>query len=123
METDGQAIVGDAQVRDRVAQVYLDIVDWGHTGDVLRRRVDWMVDQAQGPQVLDVGCSEGILEVLLARRGVDVTGVETNPEALEFARDLLAKEPEEVRNRAILVQGDFISDRPVTGQFDTVVLG
>ena len=123
METDGQAIVGDAQVRDRVAQVYLDIVDWGHTGDVLRRRVDWMVDQAQGPQVLDVGCSEGILEVLLARRGVDVTGVETNPEALEFARDLLAKEPEEVRNRAILVQGDFINERPVTGQFDTVVLG
>ena len=110
-------------MRDRVAQVYLDMVDWGHTGEVLRRRVDWMVDQAQGPQVLDVGCSEGIVEVLLARRGEDVTGVETNPEALQFARELLAKEPEEVRARATLIQGDFIGEQPVTGQFDTVVLG
>ena len=110
-------------MRDRVAQVYLGMVDWGPTGEVLRRRIDWMVDQAQGPRVLDVGCSEGIVEVLLARRGVDVTGVDTNPEALDFARELLAKEPEEVRARATLVQGDFITERPVSGQFDTIVAG
>ena len=112
-----------AHIRDRVSQVYLGLVDWGPMGDVLRRRVDWMVEQAQGPRVLDVGCSEGILEVLLARRGIDVTGVEVNPDALDFAHELLAKEPEEVRSRATLIQGDFISGRPVTGQFDTVVLG
>ncbi len=112
-----------AQVRDRVSQVYLGLVDWGPMGDVLRRRVDWMVEQAQGPRVLDVGCSEGILEVLLARRGIDVTGVEVNPDALDFAHELLAKEPEDVRSCATLIQGDFISGRPVTGKFDTVVLG
>ena len=112
-----------AHVRDRVAQVYLGIVDWGPVGDVLRRRIDWMAAEARGPRVLDVGCSEGILEVLLARRGVDVTGVEVNDEALDFARELLGKEPDKVRARARLIHGDFIESRPVTGLFDTIVLG
>ena len=110
-------------VRDKVAQVYLGIEDWGPTGDVLRRRIDWMAAEAHGPRVLDVGCSEGILEVLLARRGLKVTGVEVNPDALDFARELLVKEPDEVRSHAKLIHGDFIRARPVTGLFDTVVLG
>ena len=123
METDRKAITEHAQVRDSVAQVYLGIVDWGPNGDILRRRIDWMADQAHGPKVLDVGCSEGILEVLLARRGVEVTGVEINPEALDFARELLDKEPAAVRAHARLVLGDFIEEHPVSGLFDTVVLG
>ena len=112
-----------AHVRDRVSQVYLGLEDWGLTGDVLRRRIDWMATEARGPRVLDVGCSEGILEVLLARRGVDVTGVEVNPDALEFARELLSKEPNEVRSHARLIHGDFMEERPVTGLFDTAILG
>ena len=123
VETESHEATEHIHVRDRVSQVYLGIIDWGPTSDILRRRIDWMADQAQGPRVLDVGCSEGILEVLLARRGVDVTGVEVNPDALEFARELLSKEPNEVRAHASLVHGDFIKEHPVTGLFDTVVLG
>ena len=109
--------------RDRVSQVYLGLLDIGPTGDWLRRRIDWMVDEVSGPRVLDVGCSEGILEVLLARRGLSVTGVDLDPDALDFARLLLAKEPDEVRERVRFVQGDFIETRPVKGLFDTVVMG
>ena len=109
--------------RDRVSQVYLGLLDIGPTGEWLRRRIDWMVDEARGPRVLDVGCSEGILEVLLARRGLSVTGVDLDPDALDFARQLLAKEPDEVRERVKLVQGDFIGTQPVIGLFDTVVMG
>ena len=123
VETDHHEIAGHSHVRDRVSQVYLRIIDWGPNGDILRRRIDWMADQAHGPHVLDVGCSEGILEVLLARRGVEVTGVEINPDALDFARDLLAKEPTDVQRHARLVLGDFIEGHPVSGLFDTVVLG
>ena len=123
VETDHHEIAGHSHVRDRVSQVYLRIIDWGSNGDILRRRIDWMADQAHGPNVLDVGCSEGILEVLLARRGVEVTGVEINPDALDYARKLLAKEPSAVRVHARLVLGDFIEDHPVSGLFDTVVLG
>ena len=123
VDTDNRATTAHDHVRDKVAQVYLGVLDWGATGDVLRRRIDLMADEAHGPRVLDVGCSEGILEVLLARRGLDVTGVEVNPDALDFARELLAREPDAVRARVRLVQGDFIEARPVTGLFDTVVLG
>ena len=123
LDTDKHDTTEHVHVRDRVSQVYLGIVDWGATGDVLRRRIDWMAAQAQGPNVLDVGCSEGILEVLLARRGLGVTGVEVNPDALDFARALLAKETDDVQARARLIHGDFIEERPVTGLFDTVILG
>ena len=123
VETESHGATEHVHVRDKVAQVYLGLEDWGLTGDVLRRRIDWMATEARGPRVLDVGCSEGILEVLLARRGVDVTGVEVNPDALEFARELLSKEPNEVRAHASLVHGDFMEERPVTGLFDTAILG
>ena len=78
-------------MRDCVSQVYLGLLDIGPTGDWLRRRIDWMAAEAHGPRVLDVGCSEGILEVLLARRGVNVTGVDIDADALDFARELVAK--------------------------------
>ena len=123
VETESHGETEHVHVRDKVAQVYLGLEDWGLTGDVLRRRIDWMATEARGPRVLDVGCSEGILEVLLARRGVDVTGVEVNPDALDFARELLTKEPDEVRSHARLIHGDFMEERPVTGLFDTAILG
>ena len=109
--------------RDHVAQVYLGLLDGGPTSDWLRRRVDWMAEQARGPRVLDVGCSEGILEVLLARRGIAVMGVDSDLGALEFAQELLAREPGEVRSRAELVHGDFLQAGQIDGIFDTVVMG
>ena len=111
------------RVRDRVSQVYLGTLDCGSAGGRLRRRIDWMADQAQGPRVLDVGCGEGILELLLARRGIAATGVDIDAEALDFARELLSKEPDDVRECVELVHGDFNQPRRVTGLFDTVILG
>ena len=114
---------GAGLVRDRVSQVYLGMLDWGATGARLRRRIDWMADEARGPRILDVGCSEGILEVLLARRGLEVTGVDINADALDFARGLLAEEPDEVRERVELVHGTAEETGLSPGSFDTVVLG
>ena len=82
-----------------------------------------MVDQARGPRILDVGCSEGVLEILLAREGFNVTGVDINAEALAFARDLLAQEPEEVRARVRFLHGDLAQARLLDDRFDTLVMG
>ena len=35
-----------ASERDHVSQVYLGLVDVGPTGHWLRRRIDWMADEA-----------------------------------------------------------------------------
>ena len=113
----------DGAHRDRVAQVYFGMLKWGAAGEVLRQRIDWMAEQAQGRQILDVGCSEGVLEILLARNGFNVTGVDINAEALAFARDLLAREPEEVRSRVRFVHGDLAQARLLDDRFDTLVMG
>ena len=99
------------------------MLKWGAAGEILRQRIDWMVDQARGPRILDVGCSEGVLEILLARKGFNVTGVDINAEALAFARDLLAREPEEVRSRVRFVHGDLAQARLLDDRFDTLVMG
>ena len=82
-----------------------------------------MVDQARGPRILDLGCSEGVLDILLARKGFNVTGVDINAEALAFARDLLAREPEEVRSRVRFVHGDLAQARLLDDRLDTLVMG
>ena len=109
--------------RDHVAQVYFKMLQWDAEGDILRRRIDWMADQTQGQRVLDVGCNEGVLEILLARRGFDVTGVDSDATALEFARRLLANEPEEVGARVRLIHGDLARTVLALDPFDTVVIG
>ena len=120
---DKTAIIPEGAHRDRVAQVYFGIIEWGDSGEILRQRIDWMVDQARGPRILDVGCSEGVLEILLARKGFNVTGVDINAEALAFARDLLAREPEEVRARVRFIHGDLAQARLLDDRFDTLVMG
>ncbi|MDE0391774.1 MAG: methyltransferase domain-containing protein [Rhodospirillales bacterium] len=109
--------------RDRVSQVYFAMIERGVSAEVLRRRIDWMVDQTRGSRVLDVGCSEGALEILLARKEFDVTGVDINVEALAFARKLLERESEEVRARVRFVQGDLAHSRLLDDRFDTLVMG
>ena len=107
----------------RVSRIYLGALDVGLAGERLRRRIDWVAARVQGRLVLDVGCGDGILELLLSRRGISVTGVDVDSEAIDFARELLAEEPDEVRERVELVEGDFVSPGLVEGRFDTAILG
>lgn len=40
---------------------------------------------AQGPRILDLYCGSGLLSILLAQKGYDVIGVESNPTAVQSA--------------------------------------
>lgn len=114
--------VGD-HARDVIAQVY-----FGQTGDdetrtIARARIDWLAENAHGPKVLDIGCSEGVLVLLLARRGLRVTGIDRHEGAAAYAHEMLEKEPEDVRDRAELITADVFSHELPAGEFDSVVLG
>jgi len=108
--------------RDRVAQAYLG--KWGarELTERVRDRIHWIAGQVRGETVLDVGCSEGILALLLAREGLRVTGVDLNRQALAYARELLSAERPEVQARVKLIEADFFTC-PINQTFDTVVLG
>jgi len=48
-------------------------------------RVDRLLDLSNGERVLEVGCGQGHLTKRLAERGVDIVGIDANPNAPEIA--------------------------------------
>ncbi|MFG2427017.1 class I SAM-dependent methyltransferase [Streptomyces sp. NPDC048590] len=57
-------------------------------------------------RVLDVGMGQGTQALRLARAGHTVTGLESDAEMLSGAREALAGEPEGIRERVRLIEGD-----------------
>ncbi|QCX76109.1 Ubiquinone biosynthesis O-methyltransferase [Streptomyces sp. YIM 121038] len=57
-------------------------------------------------RVLDVGMGHGVQALRLARAGHEVTGVERAAEGLAAARAAAAAEPEGIRSRMRIVEGD-----------------
>ncbi|MGW1977508.1 class I SAM-dependent methyltransferase [Streptomyces sp. NPDC001889] len=57
-------------------------------------------------RVLDVGMGRGGQALRLARAGHEVTGLESDPGLLGQARETLATEPEGIRERVRLIEGD-----------------
>ncbi|MFC9182459.1 MULTISPECIES: methyltransferase domain-containing protein [Streptomyces] len=57
-------------------------------------------------RVLDVGMGQGTQALRLARAGHSVTGLESDAEMLASARAALAGEPEGIRERVRLIEGD-----------------
>jgi len=109
--------------RDRIAQAYLGLWGSAETREQARRRIDWLASHVTGKRVLDVGCSEGILAILLAREGFEVIGVDVNADALQYAGELLVQENEFVRQRVTLVHADLETAHLEPASFDTVILG
>ena len=86
-------------------------------------RVDWMAASAQGPRILDIGCGEGILALLLASAGHRVVAVDIEPAAIAAARDLASSQPPAVRDRIDWRVADAQTGALGLNAFDTVVLG
>ncbi|WP_028805200.1 class I SAM-dependent methyltransferase [Streptomyces sp. 142MFCol3.1] len=57
-------------------------------------------------RVLDVGMGQGTQALRLARAGHQVTGLEQDATMLAVAREALAAEPEGIRGRVRLIEGD-----------------
>ncbi len=106
---------------DRGFELYM-----GHTGNTwsqnaARHRADWLCEQARG-SVLDVGCSQGLLPWLLGHRGMNVTGVDMDSDALAWATEKLTTAAPEAQANIRLVCEDFLNFAP--GElFDTIVAG
>ena len=64
---------------DRVGEVYKGEIFSEEAQQMCRERVDWICSNAQGARVLDLGCSQGIVSLLLAQKGYSVVGVDIHP--------------------------------------------
>jgi 2-polyprenyl-3-methyl-5-hydroxy-6-metoxy-1,4-benzoquinol methylase len=108
---------------DRIAEVYEGTVGSREFQQVSRRRIHWMCAQVGGPDVLDVGCSQGIASILLAREGHRVIGVDREHEAIRAARERLDQEEAQVRERVEFRVGEGRAVGFADGSFDAVLLG
>ena len=105
---------------DRINEAYYD----GMGADFGRRtrdRINWMCAQAKGDTALDVGCSQGITSILLAREGMNVVGVDIFEPAIAYANGERAKEIPSVQARLTFLCSDLAEVRDAA--FDTVILG
>ena len=136
---------------DAIAEVYhgrrYDLA----TQRAARERIHWICGQARGPsghpalqdpevlqdrrgggpqdrleggeRVLDVGCSQGIVCLLLAREGIHCVGVDTRAEAVAYAQAEAAKEPPAVQARLEYRETDGTRLDFEDACFDSVILG
>ncbi len=107
---------------DRINELYRGEIFSEETARIARDRVHWMCSQCIGDSVLDVGCSQGIASILLAREGFTVTAIDTHPDSVVFARSELDLESPLVQKRLTLVQTDLAS-LPEQPSYDTILLG
>ena len=110
-----------ADTHDRVTEAY-----YGKMGQQFMRetqeRIHWICNNIQGRSVLDVGCSQGIVPILLAREGIKVVGVDTSPGAIEEAASHLACEPGHVQEKVTFINADFLSHDFQNLKIETVVI-
>lgn len=87
-----------------------------------RCRIDWIINKADKAQkVLDIGCSQGIVSLLLAEKGKDVTGVDIQKESIDFANDLLKQKYSAIQGHVQFICAD-IMDLPPVDKFDCIVI-
>ncbi|MFQ5429237.1 MAG: methyltransferase domain-containing protein [Phycisphaerae bacterium] len=108
---------------DHVADLYYGRTDRVETQNACRDRIHWLCSKVAGSRVLDVGCSQGISSIILAREGHEVLGLDIEAESLDAAREALAQEPAMVRQRVRFVQGDAYEVDLEAGAFDSIILG
>jgi SAM-dependent methyltransferase len=87
-----------------IAELYDHVVPYRERTDV-----GFFVEAAKesGGPVLEVGCGTGRVLIPTARAGIEITGLDLSPHMLEVCREKLMNEPEEVRSRVRLVEGDM----------------
>src|SRR5574341_2137000 len=95
---------------------YDEIPDFGVLYDSVpiyasRRDVQFYVDEAisAGGRTLELGCGTGRILLPTARAGSDITGLDSSARMLERCREKVAAEPDSVRQRIRLTQGDIRS--------------
>jgi 2-polyprenyl-6-hydroxyphenyl methylase/3-demethylubiquinone-9 3-methyltransferase len=105
---------------DKVAEAY-----HGGMGDQFsrktRERIHWICSKVAGKSVLDVGCSQGITELILAREGKQAVGIDIEESSIAYANNSLENESESVKRNASFYTSsifEFESEQ----KFDTVIL-
>lgn len=110
--------------RDTVADRYYGKTGSAEDSAIVQKRIHWMVKQCSGDRVLDIGCSQGIASVLLAREGFEVVGLDIEADAIKFAKESLRQENPVIQQRVqfeVIGQTSELANK--YGHFSSVLCG
>ncbi len=81
----------------------------GVTPYASRTDVPFFVEAARdsGGPVLELGCGTGRVLIPTARAGIEITGLDLSPHMLAVCRGKIQAEPDSVRSKVLLVEGDM----------------
>ena len=111
------------EFHDQVTEAYYGRVLSPAFMEKTRERVHWICSQVHGPLVLDMGCSQGLVPILLGREGMQVIGLDINSKVLQQAASYLEEEDEQVQQNVCFVNADASTYKPTGGcLFDTILI-
>ena len=88
-----------------------------------RSRINWIVNQVNGNKILDIGCSQGIVPIILGREGKKVDAIDIAVESIEYAKKELAGEHASVQENVNFIVANFMTETNLLeGNYDTILL-
>ena len=96
-------------ISDRINEAYFNELG-ASLGEKTRERIHWICSKVFGEKVIDVGCSQGITSVLLAREGLKVLGVDTNQSAIDYANSFINNESDSTKSNVNFVCENFLQN-------------
>ena len=88
-----------------------------------RNRIYWICENATGESILDVGCSQGLVSILLGREAKKVIGIDILGESIYHATEILEKESDIIKKYIEFRNSNFIEMDFGKEQFDTIIFG
>lgn len=104
----------DERFMDTMASAYLDRTPWT---ELRLAVVQDLVDPRPGDRVLDLGCAAGAITHYLSTFGAEAVGIDSEPRAIEKARDLFPGLRFDVADAADLPFPDACFDKAVAADF------
>lgn len=113
-------VVNTLRRLDRVSEAY-----YGQQGDKIakktRERIHWVCSKVEGKSVLNVGCSQGIMELILAKEGKQAVGIDIEEQLITYANSVLENESDTVKLN-VKYHACSVFDFECNHKFDTLIL-
>lgn len=106
-------------VHDKVNDAYFGLLGESFQ-EKTRKRIDWIVKNIQNGPVIDVGCSQGIVPLLLAKKGIKSFGVDIDSQAILDAEKEKAKLSKAHQKNVEFLTADFLKLN-INTKYKTVV--
>lgn len=109
------------KAQDRIFEAYLNGMGEAF-GQKVRERIHWICENVYGKNILDIGCSQGISDILLARESKQVLAIDVLQESIDYANEKLQEEAVEVQSNVQFVRANFLDYNLGNKMFDTIIM-